>query len=356
MLKLLIKHIHHILLTVCLISVYPVHSQTDDQISSGQDKAGTASPSVEGNRKSKAISLTYNVISNYEIRSISHLPGLEDSEAQVRRLNEFEVKVKAPIVLKPQIKIIAGFKYQLEEYNFYNPKNLSSGVDDNLEDKNLHVLAMDLNYLRSLDDRRYMLARVRFALNGDYGEGDFPLTNYLKVMASGAYGWKLNPRNSVALGLSLNYTLGRPAVYPIVIWNKTWNEKWGFESILPARFLIRHNVNDKFLLLAGYELKGNSYHITIDSPPLSEFRALELRRSDIMAKVTLEREIYDFLWISADVGYRFNINFDLSKDNSFNNQAILSNSVDPSPYFQISLFVVPPKRLATKFLKEEGMQ
>lgn len=333
-----------------------LRSQSNDQISTGQDPKGMATPSVDGARKSKALSFRYNVITAYDIKSESHLPGIEDATARVRRLNEFEVKMKIPVILKPQTKFIIGLKYQLEEYNFEDPSDLDNDINTNLEDKNLHVLAIDFNLLRSLNQSNYYMLRARLAVNGDYGEGDYPLTRYMKFMASGAYGWKLNSKNSLALGLSLNYTLGRPSIYPILVWNKTFNERWGFESVLPARFFLRHNVSDKTILVAGYLLDGNSYHITVDNPPLSEFQALELRRSDLMGKISLEQEIYDFLWFGVDVGYRYNINFDLSKDNSFNNEAILSNHVDPSFYFNISLFVVPPKKLATKYLKDSSIQ
>ncbi|GJM30873.1 MAG: hypothetical protein DHS20C17_35080 [Cyclobacteriaceae bacterium] len=343
------------LLLWILTNPLPLLAQSDSlnqQINTGKDPVGTASPSVEGGRKSKALSIRYNVITQYTIQSTPHLPELSASSAEVRRLNEFELKLRVPLILKPRNKLILGFTYKLEEYNFKDPESLDSDIDTNLEDKNLHVLAMDLNLLTSLNDRNYFLGRVRASLNGDYATNDFPITHYTKFMLTAAYGWKFNPQHALAVGLSFNYTLGRPSIYPIVIWNKTINQKWGFESILPARFMLRYGLSPRSILLLGYEIDGNSYHLTVNQPPLSGFPALELRRSDLLTKITLEQELYDFLWFSIDTGYRYNINFDLAKDNSFNNEPIVSNEVSGSLFFNISLFIVPPKKLATKYLKD----
>ncbi len=328
---------------------------TSNQISTGVDPIGTASPSTLGSRKSKGLSLTYNLITKYSIDSNSKLQGVPDSEATVRRLNEFKLKINAPVIIKPDKKLIIGIRYQLEEYNFKTPAGLDNDINTNLEDKNLHALGINVNWLKSIDDRNFYILRVGAALNGDYSGGEFPITRYVKAQLSALYGWKYNPNSSLGLGLSFNYTLGRPAIYPVVLWNRTFNPGWGFESLLPARFFLRHNISERTIILGGYEVQGDSYHITIDSPPLSDFPALELRRSDIMPKIIFEQEIYDFLWFGLEAGYRININFDVAQDNSFDNRAVLENEVSSSGFFNVSLFVVPPKKLSSKFLKE-GLQ
>ena len=198
------------------------------------------------------------------------------------------------------------------------------------------------------------MSKIGAQVNGDFNEtGPLPLARFFKYTASGLYGWKKDEFTAWGIGLYFSYTFGRPAIYPAFLWNKTFNEKWGIEALLPASFFLRHNLTNKSILLAGYDVDGESYHINIDDPPLSAIKTLELRKSEVKLSLTYEQEIYDFLWFSVATGYRLNINFDLSKDNSFSNAKIVDNDINNTPYFSISLFAVPPQKLSTKFIKDE---
>ncbi len=83
---------------------------------------------------------------------------------------------------------------------------------------------------------------------------------------------------------------------------------------------------------------------------------LELRRSEIRGRVRWEREIYDFLWLGAEVGYRHNFTFDVYEkeaDDGFmfgkrDERPIISNTLRRAPLFNLEIFLVPPRR----FLKQ----
>ncbi len=310
-----------------------------------------ASPSVVGARRSKGLSVNYSIISSYTVESTTKIDGLEDATAEVRRLNELKIKLNAPLVLKPATKLILGVRYQLEEYNFENPQMLVDDVSKNLQDRNLHALELNFNLLTSLNERNFFLVRGAWALIGDFSKGPEPITRYLKYQASAVYGWKYNPSTSFGVGLSFNYTLGRPAIYPLLLYQKSFNDSWGLSTVFPAKVTFRHSFSEKTIILMGYELQGDSYHINIDDPPLANFPGLELRRSDLVPKITLEREIYDFLWMELTLGYRLNLNFNLSEDNSFSNEIVLENQVSASPLLSFGIFLVPPRKMATRYLK-----
>ena len=73
------------------------------------------------------------------------------------------------------------------------------------------------------------------------------------------------------------------------------------------------------------------------------YNDLELRRSEIRPRITFEKAITDFIWVSAQVGYRLNYNFNIDQgdilrligsDKPYYMENTLSNPI----YFQIFRF------------------
>lgn len=337
-------------------SIYPcAFSQVEDSLDvalSGMDLPDEATPGVVGDRKGKAIEINYNVFPGFKVESISKYPGVANAQSEFERAKSLEFKLKIPIVLKRRTKVITGLKYRYEEYQFKNPELLDYPLYENLENKHLNAVSLDFYLVRSLKNYHFFLSKVGLQLNGDFSrDSSLPFTRFIKYTASGLYGWKKDSYNAYGFGVYLSYTFGRPRIYPAFLWNKSINPKWGIEALLPANFYLKHNFSDKSILLGGFDVDGDSYHIVIDSPPLSSINTLELRRSDIRLLLTYEQEIYDFLWFSVSGGYRFNINFNLSENNDFSNDFILKNNIENSPFVTLSLFAVPPKKLTEKFNK-----
>ena len=80
---------------------------------------------------------------------------------------------------------------------------------------------------------------------------------------------------------------------------------------------------------------------------------LYLEKADVKAMFTYEREVYDFFWISASGGYRWNINFDVSDSDTFFDRAFnlgnsanlaISNAIGGAPFFRFGIFIVPPNK------------
>lgn len=319
----------------------------------GMGKHNEASPGVEGNRKGKAIEFNYSMFPAFGITSDSKIEGLNDSEAKFDQAKSLEFKLKVPVILKPRTKVITGISYKYEEYKFNNPQSLDYPLYENLEDKHLKSLSLDFYLLRSLKNYHFFLSKSGLELNGDFSDdSSLPFTRFLKYSVSGLYGWRKDKNTAYAFGLYLSYTFGRPRIYPAFLWNKTFNEHWGIEALLPANFYLRYNISPSTILVGGFDVEGASYHLNLDTPPLSQIKTLELRKSDIRLLMTLEQEIYDFLWFSITGGYRFNINFNLDKNNDFSNDIILENNIENTPFVMFSIFAVPPQSLSTKFNKK----
>ena len=95
---------------------------------------------------------------------------------------------------------------------------------------------------------------------------------------------------------------------------------------------------------------GQTYNINLDSSP---DQSLYLGKSDLLGMLTYEKEIYDFFWASASVGYRVNLNFDLDREIEFVNRsdAYIDNTINNAMFVRIGVFLVPPRSWMEKFGK-----
>lgn len=303
-----------------------------------------ASPGVRGMGKSRGIVIGYERLPQFDMDSESDNPEIGNGSARVRRHNKFFVRALAPVMNKPRTKLILGIDHKFEEFNFENTTPASYSLYRNLEDKNLTSLGLQLAFLHSFDDVRFMLVRGKGELNGDYNRKNVNVSDYLKTTVDLAYGWKRSPDFAWGVGLQLGYTFGRQRIYPGIMYNRTFNDRWGVESIFPANLRVRYNVSEKTLLYTGYRIEGASYNLFASEPPLSQFNDIELRRTDVKGLLRLEQEIYDFLWFAVEGGFR-----QYYRHRAFDvvgsREPLITNSLSGAGYVAIELYAVPPRKL-----------
>ncbi|MDX5480845.1 MAG: DUF6268 family outer membrane beta-barrel protein [Hymenobacteraceae bacterium] len=303
-----------------------------------------ASPGVRGMGKSRGIVIGYERLPQFDIESESDNPEVGNGSARVRRHNKFFVRALAPVMNKPQSKLILGIDHKFEEFNFENVTPASYSLYRNLEDKNLKSLGLQLALLHSFDEVRFILVRAKGELNGDYTRDNISISDYLKTSLDVAYGWKRTPDFAWGIGLQYGYTFGRQRVFPGIMYNRTFNDRWGVESIFPANLRVRYNVSEKTLLYTGYRIEGASYNLFASEPPLSQFNDIELRRTDIKGLLRLEQEIYDFLWFAVEGGFRQYYRH-RAFDEIGSRDELINNDLAGAGYIAIELYAVPPRKL-----------
>jgi hypothetical protein len=301
-----------------------------------------ATPSVEGQGRSKGIVLGYERLPQFDIKSNSDNPQIGNGNGRVRINRRFDARAFVPIMNRPRAKLIFGIGHRQEEFNFSDANNYS--LYKNLEDKNLKSTGIQVAYLRSLDEKKFYLFRISGELNGDYNTDDVSLDNYLKTTFDAVYGWKKNPYFSWGVGLQFGYTYGRRSVLPAILYNRTYNNKWGVESIFPANIIVRRNISEKTLLFAGYKLEGASYTLNANEGALAAFNPIELRRTDVKGLFRLEQEIHDFLWFGVEGGYRRYLR-NRVYDNIGSSTELIENDLAGAGYVRVELFVVPPRKM-----------
>ena len=331
------------------------------QAQADRDTAATreihyASPSVHDMGKSKGIIINYEGQPDFGITSTSHNPAVENREAEVRRNNKLDIKAYIPFVNKPRFKLVGGFNYFFEEFNFEEPgKSTDYPFYANLEDRNLKSISGQLVMLRPINERNFYIFRIKGELNGDYSSKEVAVPDYLKTTVEYLYGWRKSPNLTYGVGAQMGYALGRRRIYPAFLYNQTFNDRWGIEALLPANADLRYNASPRSLWFGGFSVDGASYNINVKGIGNPAYETLELRRSEIRGRVRWEREIYDFLWFGLEGGYRENLNFNAFEkdaDDGFffakREDPVIENNLKGAAFFSVELFLVPPRR----FLKE----
>ena len=312
-----------------------------------------ANPSVEGTSRGKFLILKYQRFFNYDFNSKAADPAklpIGNANAVVDKSNIAEIKGFIPLWNRPHFKVVMGVGYEREEYHFESPDTTTYLYHKNLEDKGLKSLSTQFAFIHPINYKNYFVWRVKGQLNGDYTSDELNFSDYLKVTGEVMYGWKKSKYFSWGIGAQAGYTFGRFSIYPAILYNRTFNERWGVEAIFPANIKMRYTpFTDKTFFYFGYELDGYSYNIKVnkypfsESPVFSNIKTLELRHNDVKFHGRWEQEIYDFLWFGFEGGYRLNIAYDAFESGTNRDVTLIETDAGGAPYVEASLFFVVPR-------------
>ena len=315
-----------------------------------------ANPSVEGNPRGRFLIFRYERQFNYDFNSRAHylnVPDPANQDVKMKRSNIAEVKGFVPLVNNPHFKAILGVSYEREEFLFDGDEGENSAFlfHQNLQEKGLKSLSAQLAFIHPLNYTNFLTWRIKGQLNGDYtseNEGLNPM-DYFRSTAEIGYGWKKSKNLAYGIGLQFGYTFGRKTVFPAILYNQTFNDHWGIESVFPAAVKMRYRASDKTYFYGGYNVEGYSYVIGMQKPPFEDdaaFRNLEsveLRHNDLKVHLRWEQEIYDFIWFSLEGGYRHNLAYDVFEEGTKRDVKLISTDVGGAPYAQAEIYLVVPR-------------
>lgn len=261
------------------------------------------------------------------------------------------MKFKVPLINKPGLKFLFGYEWDTEKYYFENVQPIQEGVTPTmwqlLDERRLKATKLSFYLTKSFNERFYASGRVRLSLNGDYdGFIDFG-EDYRTYSGGLAFGKKVSDNEEWGVGMTFSSNKARTVAIPFFIYNKTWNDRWGLESALPAQVNLRHNVGkdlkNAFLIGANFDSRYYAINSVGDKGRYQEFDRFFLRTNGIRAQVHYEHHLGSWFWTYIQGGYylpvnaRFNRISDVDLD--------LDTNMDARPFFRIGLFVAPPKEL-----------
>ncbi|TDB63338.1 DUF6268 family outer membrane beta-barrel protein [Arundinibacter roseus] len=265
-------------------------------------------------------------------------------DASVNRNSGLRLDSNIPLISKNNIIVNLTASYWESRYDI-EESTVSPGHQIALNHARHPLRTSTLGTLifKPLDEKHFLIFQAEAALNGNYNFGTIkPDFGLMKYSATAIYGWKYDDNRNFGLGVTRTYRGGRVLHIPVLLWNRTFNDRWGMELLLPARGHARYNFSTKSMLMFGYELEGQSYHV--QSAPNSNttygFSQMELRKSEIRARVSWDKSLTDFIWFNIQAGVRPMYRYDLApKENA---DAFISNRMGMPLYFRIGLNLVSP--------------
>ncbi|MCU0442282.1 MAG: DUF6268 family outer membrane beta-barrel protein [Bacteroidia bacterium] len=319
---------------------------------------------VLGLSPNKLITVAYDFQGPHQLTNIdpfgvpNNLPRTPESyvregKADIQSSGGLRLVANVPIISNTKWLINVGGTYWRNGYQM-NSFTTNNYVVSNLQQRGLTTIGLNTTIFKPLNERHFILAFASADANGDYNLSDSKIGEYLvapKITAAAFWGWKRNDRSMLAVGFSHTYRPGAQGVIPLILFNHTFeNRKWGIEALFPARAAVRRTINTRNLVLFGYELEGNSYSMINRTTGASfnpAYNNLELRRSEIRPRISYEKAITDFIWVTAQVGYRINYNFNIDQGDIFrligsDKPYYMENTLTNAFYFQIGINLVSP--------------
>jgi hypothetical protein len=285
----------------------------------------------------KLISVGYEAQAPFDL---SRTPGpLEPRAAegayqsQVNRFGGLRLGVNAPVISRSNFILNLGLTYWNTDVGM-TPKN--GGNVANLIADGLRSTGVSATVFKPFDIRRFLLVQANADASGDYRGFNDLSSNVLTYSGTAIYGWKRDDNFMWGLGLTRTYRAGQVLHLPVLYYNRTFSPKWGVEAILPARANLRRSFGTTSLLMFGYEIEGNAFY-------LRDANAY-LRRGELKPRVTYERKLAGFVWLSAQVGWRYNWRFDVFRTQNpvRDEQPVVEYRLGNPLYVNVSLNLVSP--------------
>lgn len=300
---------------------------------------GPCMPGVLGKSPGKGILLEYQLNPNTNLEAKDD--PIQRSQVNVNR--RFKAKLKIPLINRSHLKMMLGWNYYHEEYQF-DPIN--SSILSNVDGKSLKSSRLSLYLIHSLDSKHYLAFKGVTSFNGDY-RGVFNFDNrYLRYDAAFIYGIK--PSNMEEWGLGILFRKSFNSTFPVLpfaSYNRNFNRKWGVEMVLPVNIKVRHNINPKSLLLFGPEFESRTYSIDVDGINKDASTEYHLRRSEVKFTVAYQYNFAPWFWVEAAGGYTRNFTTRFETTDGSN---VIEDQLDLSAtnggFARVGIFISPPRR------------
>lgn len=332
------------ILAICLFCIsQPIIAQTPpvfvptDFDFEAEDAGCICSPGVINKSPGKGLLIEYKLTSGGNFTPDEVATGI--SPSKVNNLSRLRLRLKIPIILKPKTKFLIGLDHFQEQYklNFIQPAfakqlNLIDGTT-------LKSSRATLYLLQSVTETNYLGIHARVTYNGNY-TGLLDLDPYYRQIRISAI-WGIKKREDLEWGIGLNYSdnYTRKIVLPFILYNRTYNERWGIEAAFPVSVLMRYNFNPRSLLLFGPEFSSASYALRGESNiPTDDYF---FQHTELQFGAKFERQLTPWVWANIHGGVQ--INFDSRYEKALDTSDLFEPDLITGAFLKFGLFLSPPK-------------
>jgi hypothetical protein len=375
---------YFLMLLLLVSSIFSIHAQDDEEDYSIYDDFELeddtpvkryAKPTISGMSPQKFIGVSFDAQMPYdyefsEVRFPQTLNNGFDVDEENPEVNEagtakftggFRFNTNIPIISKSSFVWQSGINFMDTRYNIsenlnspQSPVILPDGTQARtlgqiLNEDGLRNINWTNTFFFPLNEKDFIVFQGQMDLSGNYGLDEFQSLSTIRYSAAAVYGRRVNDYYRWGVGVSRTYRVGNLNYVPVVMFDWTSdNRKWGTEILFPARAYLRYNINQNSLLLAGFDLEGQSYRIddySIDG------NSYEIRRGEVRPKLEFQTKIAGYIWASVQAGYRMDWSYDadqLDGNNDFfrgffgDQDFGMINNLENPLFFNVGLNFVSP--------------
>jgi hypothetical protein len=288
----------------------------------------------------RIVSLGYEYHAGFDMPSVpisSMLPAMQNF--RVNQVSSLRAQANIPVISTNKIIWQLGANYWGSKFNVDNPgTNLFAG---NLDNRSMITSGINSTVFKPLNEKNFLIFQASADINGVFREFNDISSKAITVSGTAIYGWKTSEKNMIGTGISRTYRAGQILHVPVLFWNKTFNDHWGMELLLPARGHLKYNFSASNILQLGFELEGNQFWMDL---PNSQNREVFIQRGEFKPRIIWDKKIKGFIWFSAQAGVRYNWRFDVMNeyDSKENNQRYFTSNLGNPFYFNLSINLVSP--------------
>lgn len=265
------------------------------------------------------------------------LPAMQSFS--VEQMTALKAQVSIPVLSTNKIIWQLGASYWGSRFALADPGNHQLAKP--LATGTLLSTGINTTIFKPVNEKNFLILQASADINGIFQKiGDIN-SKALTVSATALYGWKISEKNMLGIGLARTYRAGQVMHLPVVLWNKTFNDKWGMELLLPARGHLRYNFSTASIVQLGFELEGNQFWMQV---PGSTNGTIFLQRGELKPRIMWDKKLSGFIWFNAQAGLRYNWRFDGM--DSYNgkalNQRYFTSALGNPLYLGFSVHFVSP--------------
>ena len=313
-----------------------------DDVDLTKDCAVFCRPGVANKSRGRGLLIERTMVGN---QNLAPRPGaIEGANAStIDYAERFRAKIKIPVINAPSLKVLAGYEYQQEAVHFDRIGHFNQELFESLNGKALRTNKYSVYITKSFNERIYGGLRLRTSYRGDYAQMMNFDPRYATYSGLAAIGFKEREDMEWGVGLMFGRNFFNTTLLPFGVYNQTFNDKWGIESVLPVRIMMRHNFTPTNMILFGVEYQSSSYSLDLLQPGTSGITPYHFRHAEIALKAVYDKHLYSWIWFTAEAGYLVprRARFDNTLDESYNFRARTS----AQPYFSVGVFLSPPRNM-----------
>lgn len=281
------------------------------------------------------ISVGYEYQGAFDLESANITNPQKPVHSDVSNARGLRLAFNTPVISRSNFILSLGLTYWNTDFN-KGTNSSTNELNTNLFENGIRTAGLNATIFKPLNQKNFLIFQGNADLNGTYRNFDeIDFGNQMTYSAAAIYGWKKSDNLMWGIGAARTYRLGELIYVPVLLYNKTFNPKWGIEVLLPSRAAVRRNFGTTSMLLLGYELEGNAYSLGNN---------LFLRRGEVKPRITYEKQIKNFIWFSAQAGMRINARFNVfDTQNPVENElARYTNTLGNPFYLNFSINLVSP--------------